>query len=71
MEVMHVRQAIRNVNQLNITSAGLCGEDRGATNKLSAVYTRVLLDELVDVPVFHPLGDHRKSVSAYRHSKQW
>jgi hypothetical protein len=70
-EAVHVHQAIRNVNQLNTTSARFCGEDRGATNKLSAVCAWVLLDELVDVPVFHPLGDHRKPAFTYRYSKQW
>ena len=28
-------------------------------------------DKLHDVPIVHPLGDHRKPVFAYRHSKQW
>ena len=70
-ETVHVRQAICNVNQLNSTSAGFYGGDRGATNKLSAVYVWVLLDELIDVPMFHPLGDHRKPVFTYRHPKQW
>ena len=38
--------------------------------KLSAVYTWVLLDELVDVSMFHPLGDHCEAAFTYRHSKQ-
>jgi hypothetical protein len=46
------------------------GEGRGVTHQLSAVHIFLLLDKLVDVPVFHPFGDHRKPAFAYRHSKQ-
>jgi hypothetical protein len=70
-EAMHVPQATCNVNQLNRTSAKLCSRDRGVTHKLSPVYMTVLLDKLVDVPMFHPLRDHRESPVTYRHSKQW
>ena len=45
--------------------------DQGVTNKLGAVYAWVLLDELVDVPMLHPLGDHRKPAFTYRYSEQW
>jgi hypothetical protein len=44
--------------------------NQGVTHKLNAVHMIVLLDELVDVPMFHPFGDHRKPAFAYRHSKQ-
>ena len=71
VEVMHVLQAARNVSQLNRTSARLCGWNRGVTHKLSAVHIFVLPDKFVDVPMFHPLGDHRKPAVAYRHSNQW
>jgi hypothetical protein len=71
VEAMHVRQAARNINQLNRTSARLCSGDRGVMHKLSPVHMIVLLDKLVDVPMFHPLGDHGKPVVTYRHSKQW
>ena len=67
---MHVRQAVRNINQLNRTSVRCFSGDRGVTHKPSAVHMFVLLDKLVDVPVFHPLGDHRKPAVTYRHSKQ-
>jgi hypothetical protein len=40
------------------------------THQLSAVRIFFLLDKLVDVPMFHPFGDHRKPLFAYRHSKQ-
>jgi hypothetical protein len=69
-EAMHVRQAVRNINQLNRTSARLCSGDCGVTHKLSAVHMIVLLDKLVDVTMFHPLRDHRKSAVTYRHSEQ-
>jgi hypothetical protein len=68
---VHVRQAVCNVIQLNRISARFCGGDQRVTHKPSAVHMFVLLDELVDVPVFHPLGDHREPAFAYRHSKQW
>jgi hypothetical protein len=71
VEDVHVIQAVRNVNQLNRTSARHCGGDQGATHKRNAVHIFVLLDELIDVPVFHPLGDQRKPAFAYRHPKQW
>ena len=45
-------------------------ERQGVTYKLNAVHMIVLLDEVVDVPMFHPLGDHREPAFAYRHSKQ-
>jgi hypothetical protein len=50
-------------------SFGMDG-DRGVTHQLSAVHIFVLLDELIDVPMFHPFGDHREPTFAYRHSKQ-
>ena len=69
-EAMHVRQAARNVNQLERTSVKPW-YGWGSTYKLSTVHVFVLLDKLIDVPMFHPLGDHRKPALAYRHSKQW
>ena len=44
--------------------------ERGATYKLDAVHVLVLSNELDDVPMFHPLGNHRKLAFTYRHSKQ-
>jgi hypothetical protein len=71
-EAMHIRQPVRDVNQLKRTSVRLCGGgDQGTTHKLSAVYMSIFLDELVDVPVIHPLRNHRKPAFAYRYSKQW
>jgi hypothetical protein len=46
------------------------GGSRGATHKLNTVHIFLLLDELVDVPVFHPFGDHREPAFAYCDSKQ-
>ena len=69
---MHVCQTVRNVDQLNRTSVKLLwGWDQGATYKLSAVYVFIRLNELVDVPKFHPLENHCKPAFIYRHSKQW
>jgi hypothetical protein len=71
-ETVHMRQTVRNVNQLNGTSVRLCGNgDRGATHKLDTVHTFVPSNKLDDVTMFHPLGDHRKPVFAYRHSEEW
>ena len=71
VEAMHVRQAQCNFKQLNRTSARFSGVDQGMTHKLGAVHIFVLLDKLVDVPMFHPLRDHRKPAVAHCHSKQW
>jgi hypothetical protein len=46
------------------------GGNREVAHKLNAVHMFVLLDKLVDVPILHPFGDHRKLTFAYRHSKQ-
>ena len=71
-ETVHMRQTVRNVNQLNGTSVRLCGNgDRGATHKLDTVHTFVLSNKLDDITIFHPLGDHRKPVFTYRHSEEW
>ena len=70
-EAVHVLQAARDINQLNGTSVRLFGgEDQRATYKLSAVHLIVPFNKLHDVPVFHPLGDHRKPEFTHRHPKQ-
>ena len=69
-EAMHVLQTTSNVNQLNRTSVRVCG-GRGVTHKLGAVGIFVLPNELDDVPMFHPLGDHCKSAFTHCHSEQW
>ena len=52
-EVVHVVQALCNVDQLNIISVRLLwGQE--ITDKLSAVDVRIALNELVDVSIFHP-----------------
>jgi hypothetical protein len=43
-------------------------EYQGAAHKHNAVHIFVLLDELVDIPMFHPLGDHRKLAATHRYS---
>jgi len=59
-EFMHILQATRNASQLNSSSVRLL-RDQVTTYKLGAVYIPVPLDELVDVSVFHPLGNECKS----------
>jgi hypothetical protein len=39
--------------------------------KLTAVHMFILLNELIDAPMFHPLRDHYKPAFTYCHSKQW
>ena len=38
--------------------------------KFSAVHM-LLPNELIDVPILHPLGDHCKPAFTHRHSNQW
>jgi len=37
--------------------------------KLEPICIHVLLDELVDVPIFHPLRRHRKFVAGHHRSQ--
>jgi len=55
-EVVHVFQAIRNTSQLSGTLVSPL-RDQGATHKLNAVHMLICLNELIDVSVFHPLGN--------------
>jgi len=68
-EVMHVFQAVRDAGQLNGTSVGLL-RDQVTTYQLAAVYTLVPPDEVVDVSIFHPLGNKSKPVLVQCHPKQ-
>jgi hypothetical protein len=70
-EAMHVAQTVRNINQLKNTSVRHLRErvSRDATHKLGAVQIFVPSNELDDVPLLHPLGYHRKSAFAHRHSE--
>ena len=61
MEFMHICHATRNASQLNGSSVRLL-RDRVATYELGAVYMLIPLDEIVDVSIFHPLGDESKPV---------
>jgi len=60
-EVMHVLQAVRDAGQLNGTSVGL-PRDQVTTYELAAIYMLVPLDEVIDVSIFHPLGNESKPV---------
>ena len=68
-EVVHVLQAIRNVNQLNSASARLT---TGVViiYKLSAINLHIPLDEIIDIPVFHPVRNQRKPVFTNCHSEK-
>jgi hypothetical protein len=67
-----MHQTIHNVNQLNSTSVRFrgCGY-WGVTNEFNVVHVFVPPDKLVNVPILHPLGTHRKLASAYCYFKQW
>jgi len=54
VELMHILQPIRNVNQLNGTSVGLL-RDQVRTYELGAIHTRIPLNKLVDISMVHPL----------------
>jgi len=41
----------------------------GNAYKLNAVHMSILLDELVDVSLVHPRGNHREPVFTDRHPK--
>lgn len=41
------------------------------TYKLDAVRIRILLNEFHNIPILHPLRNHRKPVAAYCHTNQW
>jgi len=69
-EIVHILQAICDVDQLNGTSARLPG-GQATAYKFSAAYMPLPLDKFIDVPIFHPLGNHRKLVFAYCHPKKW
>jgi len=66
---MHVFQPARNTSQLNVLSARLL-RGQARTYKLNAVCVAIPLDERVDVPVFHPLGNESEPVFVERHPKQ-
>jgi len=68
-KVVHILQAFCNVNQLNIKLIRLLW-DQAITYKFSTVHTPVSLDELVDVSIFHPLGDQSEPVFTHCHAKE-
>ena len=69
LEVMQILQAICDVNQLRGVRQ-LPVEIVGVTHKHKAVGMWIHLDELVYVPILHPLRNHRKLVSTYCHPKE-
>ena len=68
--VMHILQAIRNINQLNSESAGVLLGVKRSTYKHSTVYMWVILNEFIDVSILHPLGNHCKPIFTHCHPEQ-
>jgi len=60
-EAMHILQATGNPSQLNGMSARFL-RDRVKTYELGAVRMPIPLNELIDISVFHPLGNQREPV---------
>jgi len=62
VDAVHILQSICGVNQLN-ESVTLTSASYGAiAHELSTVNSLIILYELIDVTVIHPLGYHRESV---------
>ena len=69
-EIVHILQSVCNIDQLDDTLVSLL-RGQVTTYELGAVHMPILPNELVDVPVFHPLGNHREPAATHCHSKQW
>jgi len=68
-EVVHVLQAVCNVNQLNIISVRLLW-GQVVAYELNAVNVPIHLDELIDIPIIHPLGNQSEPIFAHCHSEE-
>ena len=68
-EVVHILQAVCDVDQLNIISVRFMW-GRAMAYKLNAVNVPIPLDEVVDVPVIHPLGNQSELIFAHCHSEE-
>ena len=68
-EVVHMLQATRNTNQLSNLSARLL-RGQVKTHEFGTIDIQIPLDEVVDVPIFHPLGNQSESVFTHCHSKE-
>ena len=69
-EAMHILQAIRNIRQLPNELVRRLPRSNIDTYKRSPVCIRIIPNELVDIPIVHPLRNHRKVALIERHSKQ-
>ena len=58
------------MTSINLSSQSEAGKIWVGTYKLNAVRIRVRLDKIHDIPIVHPLGNHRIPAVAYRHAKQ-
>ena len=68
-EIVHVLQAIRNASQLKGLSARLL-QGQVTIYKFSTVHVAILLNEFIDVSIFHPLGNQSKPMFVQCHPKQ-
>ena len=66
---MQILNAIRNVSQLHGMSQ-LPTWIKGVTHKHRAINVKILPDELIDVPILHPLRNHYNPVFIHRYPKQ-
>ena len=68
---MHILQAIRCLCQLSNGSVWHPLGLNTNTYKRNSVCVGIFPNELVDVSIVHPLGNHRKLVFAKHHPEQW
>ena len=68
LEVMHILQALCNINELDMSAKG-----RNRSNyayKLGTVHVRIFLNEIIDITILHPLRNHRESPFSNCHPEQ-
>ena len=71
VDVMHVLQSIRGINQLSKLVTFTSQTNGQVTHELDTINPFVIFDELVDIPVIHPFGYHRESVMLQDHTDKW
>ena len=60
VEAMKILQPVRNIHQLRRTVIPGSVEMNVVTHELDSIHLSVVLDELVDVTIIHPLRHQRK-----------
>ena len=71
VNAVHVLQSIRGIGQLSELVTFVSQTNGRSTYELDAIGPCVILDELIDVPMLHPLGYHRKFVTLQSHADKW